>query len=73
MAKRHFRSPPETTEITVHLHRQTDKAIHVSLNGKDGSAEWLPKSQITYDERAEVGSVINVEVPVWLAERTGLV
>jgi hypothetical protein len=60
----------ETVELDLHWHQETDKAIMVSENGVDDETLWLPKSQIEY-ERTRTG--VRATVPVWLAEKEGLV
>jgi hypothetical protein len=58
--------------IEVTLHAETALAILVSEDGEEDTAVWLPKSQADYDDRAVVGSVINVTLPAWLALCKGL-
>lgn len=50
---------------------ETDLAIFVL--DPDGSKVTLPKSEIEYDQGAESGDVISVEMPEWLAIERGLV
>jgi hypothetical protein len=57
-----------TTEITVEIIRESDRAILVS----DGDVqEWLPKSQCEYE--GEVGQTVVVSMPEWLATDKGLI
>jgi hypothetical protein len=51
---------------------ETEKAICVR-EMPDAEDVWLPKSQIDYEEGAERGDTIVVEIPDRLAEDKGLV
>lgn len=55
---------------------QTDSAILVYDCDPD-QAEWIPKSQIEYDESeincARAGDDIEINMPEWLAESKGFV
>ena len=64
-----------TTEVYVHLHYETEKAILVSADGDEAKAMWLPKSQITFEpiNKTKSETEIIVELPDWLAEKKGLV
>jgi hypothetical protein len=57
------------TTITVDILRETDAGIFVS----DSRVKvWLPKSQIEYT--GDIGDkAVEVELPVWLAEKSFLV
>ena len=52
----------------------TDKALLVYVDDPD-CAEWVPKSQIEYDENevecARAGDDIEINIPAWLAEQKG--
>lgn len=62
------------TELTLHLHAETDKAILVSADGERRTAVWLPLSLIEVTrEEWRPGAVIEVECPEWLATREGLI
>ena len=50
---------------------QTGLAIFVT--DPDGKRVTLPKSEIEYDEDADPGDVIEVEMPEWLALERGLI
>lgn len=55
--------------FTVQLIRETEASILVD----HGAGEcWLPKSQIEYDDDAEEGDYMEVEIPIWLAEKEGV-
>jgi hypothetical protein len=58
------------TTITVDVLADTDAAILVT----DSKTEaWLPKSLIEYDTGAGAGDTdVEIELPVWLAEKAGL-
>lgn len=62
--------PNEKVFIEGELERSTDKAIQVLWKTEQ---IWLPKSQITYDCEAEVGTLIEVELPIWLARSKGVI
>jgi hypothetical protein len=58
----------ETTEITVEILRESERAIQVT----DGDVtEWLPKSQLEYE--GEAGQTVVVTMPEWLAKDKGLI
>ncbi len=60
----------EPIEIWVELIMITNAAILIN----DGQTEaWLPKSQIEYDDDAEPGDTIDIEMPEWLAVEKDLV
>lgn len=40
---------------------------------EDSNELWLPLSRIDYDTDASTGTVVQVEVEEWLAEKEGLV
>ena len=58
----------------VFLH-ETDGAILADFDGDgDGEGNWLPKSMVEYEDTGyERGDPITVNVPLWLAEKEGLV
>lgn len=60
----------EFLDTTVEIHQETDRAILASEDGDEGSAVWLPLSQIEINARR--GSVADISVPGWLAEERGL-
>ena len=61
--------PTETTTITADILSETDAAVFVT----DCVTEaWLPKSQIGYDG-IPGDKAVEIELPVWLAEKTGLI
>ena len=62
---------PEGIEIDMHLHAETDLAVRVSDDGEDKHAVWVPRSQVEIEPKK--GSRVVVKMPVWLAEREGLV
>lgn len=61
----------DLTDITVHLHQETERAILVSDDGDRDKAVWLPKSQVEYV--AKPGGICEVSLPEWLATERGLV
>ena len=58
-------------EITVTVKHKTEKAVLVNDGGKKD--QWVPLSQITSDNEIEVGNVIVIEVPEWLAKDKGFI
>jgi hypothetical protein len=56
------------TTITVDILKETDRAILVTDSRNEA---WLPKSQIEYDGSKD--TAVEIELPVWLAEKAGLV
>ena len=58
----------------IFLH-ETDGAILVDFDGDgDGEGNWFPKSLAEYeDEGYERGDPITVNIPLWLAEKEGLI
>ena len=57
-----------TTEITVEILRESERAIFVT----DGTVEeWLPKSQIEYDDTGS--NVVVITLPEWLAQEKNLI
>lgn len=63
-------------EYALFVHRETASAWGVSESGDDTDMIWLPKSQVTTDERPvqkNGGQLIyNFEIPDWLATKEGL-
>lgn len=47
--------------------------LAIVVRDPEGREVMLPKSEIEYDEDAESGDVIEVEMPEWLAIERGLV
>ena len=63
-------------DLTVHVHRKTQKAYLVSDDGKEASAVWIPISQIIEADTegdAVVGAEITITIPEWLAYEKGLI
>jgi hypothetical protein len=60
----------DTIDIAVTIEHETDMALLVY----DGDTKtWVPKSQIQYDEDAQVGDTIDIEMPEWLAMDKGFI
>lgn len=59
-------------EFIMKIHRETEKAYLLSLDGDEKKAIWLPKSQITVQEEL-ANEHIRVEVPEWLAQKQNLI
>ena len=60
------------TELTVHLHHETEKAILISDDGDDDNAVWIAKSQVEISERLKYNA-IEIVLPEWLAKEKGLI
>ena len=59
--------------VTVSMIFQTSTDSSICVTEPDSNEEiWLPKSQIEYDDTAERGDRIDVEIRTWLAEKKGL-
>lgn len=61
----------ELHDVTLFFHRETEKAIHVSQDGDEAKAFWLPKSQIEYDLKPN--NIVEVTLPTWLASEKKIV
>lgn len=60
-------------EYTLHFHAESDKSYLVSDTGNHKDGVWLPKSRVEIVKGdAMPGTVVEMEVPDWLAEREGL-
>jgi len=59
------------TDLTLHKHRSTEKAILVSDDGNEENAVWLPRSQIEVEVKQ--GNIVEVTLPEWLAKEKELV
>lgn len=61
----------ESTWIDVTIEAETDKAV--LLNNGHRKA-WIPRSQILdYEDDLRRATATKVELPLWLAEKAGLV
>ncbi len=60
----------ETVEICMEVFRETDNAVLLSDGGEP---VWLPKSLIEGDAGYECGDTCDIIMPIWLAEKNGLV
>lgn len=65
--------PRELTDLTLHLHAETEKAIRVSDTGHDRDAVWLPLSQVEVSKHPHYAETVEVTCPVWLAKEKGLI
>lgn len=69
-------SRKELYDCRLVVHRETERAYHVSEDGDPDSAVWLPKSQCErYDEvgRHKFWPIHDFSLPRWLAEEKELV
>lgn len=62
---------PSLTDILVQVHHMTEKALLVSLDGDRRKAVWLPLSLIEYEDKGK--GMLEITLPIWLAEQKGLV
>ncbi len=65
-------SRSDIIDLDVKVHASTALAVLVSEDGEEGSAVWLPLSQVEIDSTARDAET-TVSVPQWLAEEKGLV
>lgn len=67
---RGYDDEPDLVDIRVEIKLQTDRAWLVC----DGDIEvWVPKSIGQVDNPRSVTRYVNLTIPVWFAEREGLV
>lgn len=60
----------DTTEVTVLIVKETEKAVCVKESEEEGALEiWLPKSQI---EIEKTGKTATLTMPTWLYEKSDL-
>jgi hypothetical protein len=60
----------ETVELSLEVVRIVERSVLVS----DGDVtEWLPLSQVEFDEDTPEGETIVFTIPEWLATEKGLV
>ena len=60
----------DLVDLDMKMHYQTDKAVHVSLDGNEAKAVWLPRSQIELEAKPK--GIVRVTLPEWLAIKKGL-
>lgn len=65
-------SKSDLIDLAMHLHFETTRAILVSDDGDEKTAQWLPKSQVEFTE-GPIGTEITVTMPEWLAQKRGLI
>jgi hypothetical protein len=64
----------ETTWVPVYIKHETDLAILCGEDENDPKPVWVPKSQIIDStDDLNIGSDVEIEMPVWLAEEKGLI
>ena len=61
----------ERVEITVTVKAKTEKAMLVNDGGKKDV--WVPLSQIQTENEIEIGNVIEIDIPEWLAKDKGFI
>lgn len=59
-------------DLTLQKLHETDRAVLVTDSGPE-SAVWLAKSLIEIEPNAENAGLVDVTLPLWLAEERGLV
>ena len=63
-------------ELRMVLHRSTDSAVHVSEDGDEGKAVWLPLKCIEISPTKSRGAgllpCVDLQIPQWLAEKKRL-
>ena len=65
---------PEIIDLSMKFFHATPAAVRVSNTDHDADAVWLPKSMIEMDPpEPERGDVVTITLPVWKAEKEGLV
>jgi len=63
------------TTMSLYVRHETDGALLVTKTREikpdvdKGTAWWLPKSQIRYDEDFQIGDRIDIEISDWILER----
>jgi hypothetical protein len=62
------------TTLKVILHKRTDKAVRVSMDGSEDSAVWVPLSEVEIEEGPTVNGTTyhDLILPRWLADKKGL-
>jgi len=63
----------ELIDLTMIVHRETDKAILASDSGDPDDAVWLAKSQIEIVQETTHTSVRTITLPEWIAVEKGLI
>lgn len=59
------------TDLELHLHAKTEKAILVSPDGVASKAKWVPKSMCEFEIKKK--NLVAVTMPEWLATENGFV
>lgn len=70
MVVKRLKAEIERIELELFLHDMTQSALAVSTHGYEEDIVWLPLSEITYELKGE--DLVEVILPVWLAETKGL-
>lgn len=64
-------SNDEYVDIDVHCHAETGKAALLSTDGEEGSAMWVPKSQMTKCPGRDRNGVATMSE--WIAKEKGFI
>ena len=59
-------------DLSVQVHRRTERAVLVSDDGDEREAVWLPLSQIEIDGPDRKG-IATITMPEWLAKDKGMI
>lgn len=62
-------SEPNTTEISVIIKRETEKAYLLQEKGETHDESWFPKSEVHFSYRN--GDEATAVIPDWLLEQKG--
>lgn len=61
----------EIIDVTMQVHHETERAILVSDDGDKDRAVWLPFSQIEIER--QLGGLVIITLPTWLAQDKGII
>lgn len=62
----------ELVSVEVRILNETDAAWLITPGAKH-KANWVPKSQVKFEDRHEIKDFHVMQVPEWLAQRAGLI
>jgi len=63
----------ELIDLTMIVHRETDKAILASDSGDAADAVWLAKSQVEIMQDDAHPGIHTITIPTWIATEKGLI
>jgi hypothetical protein len=73
MIRPNYPAKSDVIDVYVYVHRESAKAVCVSIDGSDGKSEWLPRSQIEFERDPKTLYCATVTLPEWLAKKAGLI